>query len=335
MPAPMRLLGLAIALLLLVAACETQAAGIRRIRIEGSATGPLIVGAVWYPCATSVQDAGDGNVALSAVRDCPLAGEKLPLIVMSHGRMGWFGSNHDIAAALADAGFVVASIDHPNDNERNHSGTDGLEVFAGRSGDIKRLVDFMLADWPDAGHIDSKRIGLFGFSVGGYTGLVVIGGDPDFRKGLPRCARTDLRALPVCAQLENGELPREAPAHDPRIKAAVIIDPWPAFLLPADHLSAVTIPIQLWSSDPAHESDGVSGCCAAMIRDGLASKPEWHFVENANHFAFLAVCSPKLALDAPRICATPSGFDRAAFHERFQPEMIAFFRRTLNEARDH
>lgn len=69
----------------------------------------------------------------------------------------------------------------------------------------------MLADWPDAGRIDSGRIGLFGFSVGGYTGLVVIGGNPDFRKGHPRCARTDLRALPVCSQLENGELPREAP----------------------------------------------------------------------------------------------------------------------------
>src|SRR3954468_7961326 len=130
----------------------------------------------------------------------------------------------------------------------------------------------MLADWPDAGRIDSGRIGLFGFSVGGYTGLVVIGGNPDFRKGHPRCARTDLRALPVCSQLENGELPREAPAHDPRIKAAVIIDPWPAFLLPADHLSAVTIPIQLWSSDPMHQSDGVSGCCAATIRTGIQAR---------------------------------------------------------------
>jgi predicted dienelactone hydrolase len=327
----MWVLRLVIAMLLLIAACETQAAGIRRIRIEANATRPWIAGAVWYPCVTAVQDEGEGSVALSGVKDCPIAGDRLPLIVVSHGRTGWFGGHHDIAAALADAGFVVAAIDHPNDNERYHTGTDSLEVFAGRSGDIKRLVDFMLADWPDAGRIDSKRIGLFGFSVGGYTGLVVIGGNPDFRKGHPRCARTDLRALPVCSQLENGELPREAPAHDPRIKAAVIIDPWPAFLLPADHLSAVTIPIQLWSSDPMHQSDGVSGCCAATIRAELASKPEWHFVANANHFAFLAVCPPKLALDAPRICAEPPGFDRTAFHKAFEPEMIAFFRRTLNQ----
>jgi predicted dienelactone hydrolase len=42
----------------------------------------------------------------------------------------------------------------------------------------------MLADWPDAGRIDSGRIGLFGFSVGGYTGLVVIGGNPDSAKAI-------------------------------------------------------------------------------------------------------------------------------------------------------
>jgi len=63
------------------------------------------------------------------------------------------------------------------------SGTDSLEVLAGRSGDIKRVVDFMLGAWPDSGRVDGQRVGLFGFSVGGYTGLVVIGGNPDFRRG--------------------------------------------------------------------------------------------------------------------------------------------------------
>lgn len=326
--------GWAVALMALLIGCQVQAAGIKRFRIEADATNPLIVGAVWYPCAVPAQTAGDGNVTLSGVKDCPLAGDKLPLIVMSHGRTGWFGGHHDTAAALADAGFIVAAIAHPNDNERYHDGTDSLEVLAERSGDIRRLVDFMLGDWSDSSHVDGRRVGLFGFSVGGYTGLVVIGGDPDFRKGQPRCARTDLRPLPVCAQLENGELPREAPAHDPRVKAAVIIDPWPEFLLPPDHLSAVTVPIQLWSSDPTHEADGVSGCCAATIKDRLRSQPDWHFVANANHFAFLAVCSPKMAQDAPRICTDPPGFDRAVFHQTFHAEIIGFFRNHLNGRQD-
>jgi predicted dienelactone hydrolase len=327
----MRSFKLVLALMLLLATCQVQAAGIRRFKIDASPVGPWIAGAVWYPCATPVQDAGNGNITLSGVKDCPLAGDKLPLIVMSHGRMGWFGGHHDTAAALADAGFVVAAIDHPNDNERNHSGTDGLEVLAGRSGDIKRLVDFMLGAWPDSAHIDGRRVGLFGFSMGGYTGLVVIGGNPDFRRGHPRCARSDLRVLPVCQQLENGELPGEDLAHDPRVRAAVIIDPWPEFLLPADHLSAVTVPVQLWSSDPALDADDLSGCCAAAIRGRLPSKPEWHVVGNAKHFSFLAVCSRREMQDAPRICIDVPGFDRVAFHQNFHADMIAFFRKHLDE----
>jgi hypothetical protein len=82
----MWVLRLVIAMLLLIAACETQAAGIRRIRIEANATRPWIAGAVWYPCVTAVQDEGEGSVALSGVKDCPIAGDRLPLIVVSHGR---------------------------------------------------------------------------------------------------------------------------------------------------------------------------------------------------------------------------------------------------------
>ena len=57
--------------------------------------------------------------------------------------------------------------------------------------------------------IDRDRIGFFGFSMGGYTGLVVIGGNPDFRKDLPGCEGSSFRA---CEQLRNGEMPAEAPA---------------------------------------------------------------------------------------------------------------------------
>src|ERR1700760_3868416 len=112
---------LALASVLFIAATQAQAAGIKRIKIDASPAGPDIAGVVWYPCATSIRDAGDDNVVLSGMKGCALVGDKLPLIVMSHGRMGWFGGHEDTAAALADAGFVVAAIDHPNDNERNHS----------------------------------------------------------------------------------------------------------------------------------------------------------------------------------------------------------------------
>jgi predicted dienelactone hydrolase len=32
----------------------------------------------------------------------------------------------------------------------------------------------------------------------------------------------------------------------------------------------------------------------------------------------------------PAICASKPGFDRAAFHERFDRDIVAFFKRTLS-----
>src|SRR3954467_6072361 len=191
--------------------------------------GATLSGAIWYPCKAEPKpvDLGELGVGvdygLVGVKDCPITEPKLPLVIFSHGYKGWFGGHHDTAAALADAGFVVAALNHPGDTWRDTSRTDSLSVLVERPADIKRLIDYMLDSWPDAARIDARRIGLYGFSFGGYTGLVVIGGKPDLRKGLPTCETSSLRA---CRQLENGELPDQPITHDPRVKAAVIIDPF-------------------------------------------------------------------------------------------------------------
>ena len=326
----MRASKLTLATIFLSAATLAHAAGVRFIDIAAGPTGPAMTGAVWYPCAAppqdiNISDRNIGDRTLAGVKDCPVIGDKLPLIVISHGRTGWFGGHHDTAAAMADAGFVVAAISHPGDNGSDQSGVDSLSVLIERPADIKRLIDFMLNAWPDARRVDAERIGLYGFSMGGYTGLVVIGGVPDLRKGLARCEKSSFRA---CEQLENNELPDEA-THDSRVKAAVIVDPAPGFLFPADNLKAVTVPVQLWSSDPSLGADRLSGCCAIGINQRLPSKPEYHFAKNAKHLSFLALCSPEETRAFPRICTDAPGFDRIAFHNEFHADVLAFFRKQL------
>ncbi|MFP3747982.1 hypothetical protein SB816_33500, partial [Achromobacter sp. SIMBA_011] len=58
-------------------------------------------------------------------------------------------------------------------------GAADAQEFFERPTDIKRLVDYMLGPSADAARIDPARIGFFGFSRGGYTGLVLAGGNPD------------------------------------------------------------------------------------------------------------------------------------------------------------
>jgi len=320
---------LLLATLFFFAVSTAHAAGLRAFDVPAGPAGPAIRGLVWHPCAEPPNEIdARGGRTFFAVNGCPISGDRLPLIVISHGRRGWLGGHHDTAAALADAGFIVLAINHPGDTERDTSGTDSLAVLVERPADIKRSIDYILETWPDASRIDAGRIGFFGFSFGGYTGLVAIGANPDFRKGLPDCRTSSLRA---CKELEENEVSAQPIIHDPRVKAAIIVDPYPVLFFPKQNLKGVTIPVQLWSSDPAQNADHLSGCCAAAINDGLSSRPEYHFVKDAKHFSFLAVCTPQEAEKFAAICTDAAGFDRVEFHRQFHAKMIAFFRKHLGE----
>jgi predicted dienelactone hydrolase len=318
------------AVFLCVALCLTtvpaQSAGVRFFDVPADTKGGPLTGAVWYPCSAPQQEAVVRDRVILGTRDCPLVGDKLPLVVISHGRAGWFGGHHTTAAALADAGFIVAAADHPGDNMQDRTRVDHLSVLVERPADIKRLVDFMLLSWEQSARIDRDRIGLFGFSMGGYAALVVVGGEPDLRRGLVGCEGSDFRA---CEDLRSGETRVDAAPHDARIKAAVIADPGPSFFFPISGLQTVNVPLQLWSSDPTLAPNYVSGCCGLGIRSRLPSSPDFHLVPNAIHFSFLPPCSPAEVKDSPRICADAPGFDRAAFHKDFNAAILAFFRKHL------
>jgi predicted dienelactone hydrolase len=317
----------ACALALCCLALSANAAGIQLLSSD-----PQLAGTIWYPCAGEPKDFPLGDLAvnadfgLKAVKDCPVTGSRLPLIVFSHGRGGWFGQNHDTVEALADAGFVVAAINHPGDNGNDSSGRDTLSVLASRPRDIVRLLDFMLHDWKDKAAIDPARIGFFGFSNGGYTGLVLMGVTPDFGLVASLCKET----TGACAQLHNGETP-PGPLHDARIRAAIIIDPPPATFT-RDNLAAIKIPLQFWRSERGGPGVG-DGLGDARVADSLPAGADVHVVP-AGHFAFMAPCSPQLATAVPRICTdNPVDFDRAAFHRDFNARVVRFFREHLDAAR--
>jgi len=54
-----------------------------------------------------------------------------------------------------------------------------------RTRQLKRLIDYMISAWPEAGRIDPARIGAFGFSSGGFTVLAAAGGTPDLAASPP------------------------------------------------------------------------------------------------------------------------------------------------------
>jgi predicted dienelactone hydrolase len=317
----------AVAIALCVLAAPSFAAGFRFIDIPADAQGPAITGAMWYPCDEPPGQMPIGPYILPVSKDCPLKGEKHPLVVVSHGALGTFLGHHDTAEALADAGFIVATINHPGDTASDKSRATELFVYVSRPNDIKRSIDFMLASSPVASSIDPSRIGFFGFSRGGYTGLAVLGADADWANATGYCGPSQARG---CQQIRNGEFPVEPITHDPRIKAVVIADPLTVFFT-AKNLAPIKAPVQIWASELGGE--GVFLRDVAPLDVNLSAPHEFHVVRNAGHFAFF-LCSPRLVQAVPDVCTDRSGFDRAAFHKAFNASVVAFLRDKLGAARD-
>lgn len=268
--------------------------------------GPAIEAGVWRPAGAT-------------------AGRRA-LVVISHGSGGDFQSHRDTAEALARAGFVVAALTHTGDNWRDQSrATDPV----GRPRQLSVLIDYMLGEWDGRETLDPARVGAFGFSFGGFTVLTAAGGEPDMSRIVEHCqahpAFYDCRLMSGRPTAVGGSA--SAWPHDRRIKAVVAAAPALGFTFTREGLAGVTQPVQLWQAG----ADRIlpAPFYAEPVRDALGRTPEFHRVEGAGHFDFLPPCSPQLAQAAPMICAPTPGFDRAAFHDRLNAEVVRFFEAEL------
>jgi predicted dienelactone hydrolase len=319
-----RLAGAIFAAALISTGCA-QAAGFRFLDVPATGGDPEIRGGVWTPCGGAPGVLTVGPFELLATRNCPTLGKNLPLVIMSHGRGGSFLEHHDLAETLADAGFVVFAINHPGDNALDLSNSNSPSIFVSRPNDIRRALDFALDHSPLEDFVDPQAIGFFGFSRGGYTGLVLAGATPDWQGSKDWCAANPTWF--ICMAI--GHAPRLPSNHDPRISAFVIVDPLNLFV--SDGLKSAAAPIQFWSSE--FGGDGVTPESDKLVRDALPTPPEAHLVKGAGHFAFLVPCPASLAARAPELCVDAQGFDRVALHRDMNVAVLAFFRTTLMQPR--
>jgi predicted dienelactone hydrolase len=327
----MKLFALIAAAVALLLPLEAHAGnvGFTELTIPNGADKPLLIG-VWYPTDAPASAQALREFTQDVAPAGPVSGSGLPLVVFSHGTGGWYGEHYDTALALAHAGFVVAAVSHTGDTYDDRS---RAARIIDRPPQIRRLIDYMLAEWPDHGRIDASRVGVFGFSAGGFTALVAAGGTPDFSTLGPHCAAHpgyfDCQLMTHAHVVASSipAMPASAWVHDPRIKAAVIAAPALGFTFGPKGLKAITVPVQLWRDEDDHILPNPD--YAEAVRASLPAPPDFHLVPNADHFDFLAPCSDLLRKYAPDICISRPGFDRIAFHEQFDREVVRFFQKTL------
>jgi len=305
-----------------------HAAGFQRGVVAHPDGEPLEIG-IWYPSQAAVQPVTMGPTTMSVAVNGAAQGKGLPLVVMSHGTGGSYLGHFDTAISLADAGFVVAAVTHAGDNYADQSRS--ADVMD-RPRQVSRVIDHMLSTWDGRGSINPARIGMFGFSAGGFTTLASIGGIPDFSKVGPMCRQypADFACQLVAKSGGNAAVPltaKDARVADPRIRAAVVAAPALGFAFSPDGLKDVKVPVQLWRA----ENDVLlpHPRYAEAVKLALPQPPDYHVVADAGHYDFLAPCSSSLAAIAPAICTSAVAFDRAAFHASFNAAVVNFLTRTL------
>jgi predicted dienelactone hydrolase len=182
-----------------------------------------------------------------------------PVVVISHGLGSDRIAFQYLAKHLASYGFAVAVPEHPGSNAqqiqnlvtgRTNELAEPAE-FINRPLDIKDLLDYLTklstTDPAYQGQLDLQRVGVIGQSFGGYTALALAGAGINFAQLENDCQlENETWNLSLLLQCRARGLERnQYNFGDPRIKAAIAINPIVSSILGETNLSQIKIPVML------------------------------------------------------------------------------------------
>lgn len=286
--------------------------GCRTVDVTDAVQGAQVPLWLLYPARAPERVERFGAYPLSVALDAAVEGERLPLVVISHGTGGSPWVYRDLAAHLARSGFVVALLAHPG-NTRNDDGLAGTPAnLENRPRHVRLVIDAAFADAVLGGRLALDGVGVIGHSLGGYTALAVAGGRP---VALPN-QTPDGRAHPVTV------------VPDARVRALVLLAPATPWLMGPGALADVALPILMFTGDQdPHAPPGYADIVVRGVPD--PARIEHHIIANAGHFSFLSPFPPPMTRPDFPPSQDPPGFDRAAFLPVLCGEVRTFLRREL------
>jgi len=178
-----------------------------------------------------------------------------PLVLLSHGTGGAVEDLSWLAEALAARGYAVAGVDHHGNTSVEPYVAEAFAWWWDRPRDLSVVLDHLSAD-PG---IDVGRVGVAGFSLGGYTATAILGGRlaPDRLRSL--LDNLELIPLPEYPGLADELLQRYGAARataiimsacrvdvcDRRVRAAFTMAPVLGIALDPASLAAIDLPLHV------------------------------------------------------------------------------------------
>lgn len=312
---------------------------------------PAVAITVWYPARDGAQETplviGPDNAPLfttgSAAAEAPPAQGRYPVVLLSHGfggtarMMAWFGT------ALARAGFVVIAVDHPGSNGRGPITGNGAAWWWERAEDLKAAWNTIKADPALAPHIDAQRLGVAGFSAGGFAALVAGGARVDVQHFADFCQKhpndgvcapqleaPDLTARDIGAWLKDPAMQarfKEAAADHtvPGVRAVFVMAPAIVQALATDSLRRMQVPVSIvvGTADTVAPAATNADVVAQFIPGAKEQR-----LENVTHYDFLGECQPAAKKAVPQ-CAQAT--HQAQAHAAALKEAITLFQSELSK----
>jgi predicted dienelactone hydrolase len=265
----------------------------------------------------------------------PQSNEPIPLIVISHG----IGEDRDSFAYLADHlssyGFAVAVLEHPGSDAKKVR-----EYFAGLTSspepmelinqplDVKFLLDELQTNISLKDRLNLQQVGLIGHSQGGYAVLALAGAKLDFENLQKDCADNQSLNLSLFVQCDAMKLPeRNYALQDPRVKAAIAINPLSSSIFGQAGMSQIQIPLMLVASS----EDVLTPVVAEQVRPfAWLTQPHKYLlmIENGTHFSVLQPTKNSLKLPIPVDIIGPNPEIARSY---ISVMSLAFFRRQLSQ----
>ena len=178
-----------------------------------------------------------------------------PLAVLTHGFTSDRTHFQYLAEHLASHGYLVLVPEHIGSNSEYKEaflrGELSVDVspleFSSRPLDITYLLDVIESHEEFQGLIDWSQVGVLGHSFGGNTALVVSGAPLNQARISQVCQENKLSLNPsILLQCRASSLPPgEYNQRDPRIKAAVAVNPVTSSVLGPESMSQIAIPTMI------------------------------------------------------------------------------------------
>jgi len=268
---------------------------------------------ILYPTSTLGTPQNVGMSQLDVAQEAPVAEGLFPLVLLSHGT-GSSGLVHrNLAHYLAQQGFVVGLLEHLHNNRDDDQWAHTPQNLVARPRHLQLAIDQLTTDSRFASALKPNTVALIGHSLGGYTALALVGGQPV----VGPAETTDGQPWPI-----------PTPPADDRVKAVVLLAPAVPWFRAEGSLRQVRVPVLLLVGEldehtpPAH---------AEIVVRGLPDLGQltYRVIENAGHFSFLSPFPAARTTPAFPPSQDPLGFDRPSFQASFFPEVAAFLARFL------